>query len=220
MQLFVSDTGYMFVYPMTLKTEIVNAVKAFAKQIGVPTYLILDTEGTETSKELNKVTKDMYCPLKFLERRTQWANLAELYIGLLKEAVCKDMKYSDSLLKFWDYCAERRVLINNLTSKNLFQLNGANANLKIVGDPGDISNLCSLGWFEWCYYSDRNEFPYQEEKLGRCLGLSANYLNEMAQWILKDTMVITPSHTTRPLTEDEYCDLNLIKERDNFMEMC
>ena len=58
MQLFVSDTGYMFVYPMTLKTEIVNAVKAFAKQIGVPTYLILDTEGTETSKELNKGTKE------------------------------------------------------------------------------------------------------------------------------------------------------------------
>ena len=40
----------------------------------------------------------------------------------------------------------------------------------------------------------------------------------MAQWILKDTMVITTSHTTRPLTEDEYRDLTLIKERDNFME--
>ena len=42
----------------------------------------------------------------------------------------------------------------------------------------------------------------------------------MAQWILKDTMVITPSHTARPLTDDEYRDLNLIKERDNFMEKC
>ena len=89
-----------------------------------------------------------------------------MYIGLLKEAVGKDMKESDSPLKFWDYCAKRRVLINNLTSKNLFQLNRANANLKIVGDTGDIFNLCSLGWFEWCYYCDGNPFPYQVEKLG------------------------------------------------------
>ena len=33
-------------------------------------------------------------------------------------------------------------------------------------------------------------------------------------------MVIIASHTTRPLTVDEYCDLNLIKDRDNFMEKC
>ena len=28
------------------------------------------------------------------------------------------------------------------------------------------------------------------------------------------------SHTVRPRTEDEYCDLNLIKERENFIERC
>ena len=74
--------------------------------------------------------------------------------------------------------------------------------------------LCSFGWFEWCYFRDGNKFPYQEEKLGRCLGPAANYSNEMAQWILKDTMIITASHTVRPLTEDEYRDLNLIRERE------
>ena len=78
MPLFISDTGYMFVYPMKLKTEIINVVKAFPKQIGVLTSLILDSKGTQISKELNKVMKDMCCPLKFLERMTQWANLAEL----------------------------------------------------------------------------------------------------------------------------------------------
>ena len=100
MQLFVSDTGFMFVYPMKLKSEIINAVKAFAKEIGVPTALILDPEGTQRSRELDKVAKEMCMPLKFLERATQWANLAELYIGLLKKAVRKDMKESDSPLKF------------------------------------------------------------------------------------------------------------------------
>ena len=35
MQLFVSDMGFMYVYPMKLKSEIPMAVKAFAKEIGV-----------------------------------------------------------------------------------------------------------------------------------------------------------------------------------------
>ena len=30
-------------------------------------------------------------------------------------SVCKDMKESNSPLKFWDYYAEQCVLINNLT---------------------------------------------------------------------------------------------------------
>ena len=133
---------------MTVNIEIINSVKAFAMAIGVPTGLILDSEGTRRSDVPKKAANDRNLWLKFLERRTQWINLAKLYIGLLKEAVCKDMKDSDSPLKFWDYCAERRVLINNLTSKNLFQLDGDNAILKIVQEIADILNLYQLGWFE------------------------------------------------------------------------
>ena len=36
--------------------------------------------------------------LKLLEKKTKWENLAELYIDLMKEAVRKDMKDSDSPL--------------------------------------------------------------------------------------------------------------------------
>ena len=100
MQLFVSDTGFMYVYPLKAKSEMINTVKAFAKEIGVPTALILDLEGTHSSKALNKVAQDMCCPLKYLKWATQWGNLAELYVGLLKEAVRKDMKESDSPLRF------------------------------------------------------------------------------------------------------------------------
>ena len=44
-QLSVSDVGYMYVHPMKEKSEIIDAVKAFAKEIGVPTALILDPAG-------------------------------------------------------------------------------------------------------------------------------------------------------------------------------
>ena len=69
MQLFVYDTSFVFVYSMKVKTEIIYAVKAYGKEIGVPTYLILDPKGTQISKELNKVVKDICCSFKYLERR-------------------------------------------------------------------------------------------------------------------------------------------------------
>ena len=98
MQLFVSDTGFMYVYPMKVKTEIVNVVKAFAKMIGVTTAPILDPEGTHKSEALKKAANDMNLPSKYLERQIQWDNLAELCIGLLKEVVRKDTKDSGSPL--------------------------------------------------------------------------------------------------------------------------
>ena len=58
--------------------------------------------------------------LRVLEEGTPWANKAELYIGLMKEAVRKDMKESNCPLPFWDYCLERRARINNLLVKDLF----------------------------------------------------------------------------------------------------
>ena len=44
MQLFVSDTDFIiYVYPMKSKPEILDSMKAFAKDIDVPTSSILDT---------------------------------------------------------------------------------------------------------------------------------------------------------------------------------
>jgi hypothetical protein len=80
-----------------------------------------------------------------LEEGTPWANKAELYIGLLKEAVRKDMKDQISPMVFWDYCIERRARIHNLTQPN-FKLHGSNPYTLTLGEEGDISNLCQFGW--------------------------------------------------------------------------
>lgn len=121
MQLFVSDTGCMYVVLMKSKTEIVQAVEQFVKEIRVSTTLILDPEGTQSSTDLKKTASEMNCTLKYIKRESQWANLAELYIDFIKESIHKDLKDLDSPLVFCDHCAERRALINNLTAKNLFQ---------------------------------------------------------------------------------------------------
>ena len=109
MQLFVSNKGFVYVVPMKDRNEIPKALKEFAKEIGFLVALIFDMSGEQTSNKMKKIAGDMDLTLKMLKRSTQYANLAELYIGLMKETVRKDMEDSNSPLEFWDYCAKRRA---------------------------------------------------------------------------------------------------------------
>ena len=80
------------------------------------------------------------------------------------------MTDSDFPLVFWDYCAERRARINNLTARKLFQLEGRNAHFFITGEDGDISKLYQFSWYKWCYYREYTAgFPLQRENLGASL---------------------------------------------------
>jgi hypothetical protein len=142
--------------------------------------------------------------LRVLEEGTPWANKAELYIGLIKEAVRKDMKDSDCPLAFWDYCVERRARINTMTAKDMFKLHGSNAHTSLTGNEGDISNLCQFKWYEWCYFRDhKNRFPFNREVLGRVFGPAKGEGNEMAQWILKANGNVVPRRSSRPLKPEE-----------------
>ena len=177
------------------------ALKMFAKDIGAPDAIICDAAREQISQEVRNFCYKIGTSLRVLEEGTPWANRAELYIGLLKEAVRKDLRESDCPLVFWDYCCERRARINNLTARNLFQLEGRNAHFSITGEDGDISNLCQFSWYEWCYYREHTAgFPLPREILGRVLGPSKGEGNEMAQWILKANGRVVPRRTAVPLT--------------------
>ena len=90
-QLFVMDKGFLYVVPMQWKSEVLQVIKQFAKEIGAPTSIIADMSGEQTSQEVRKFCNDIGTTLWALEEGTPWSNKAELYIGLLKEAVRKDM---------------------------------------------------------------------------------------------------------------------------------
>jgi hypothetical protein len=204
MQIFVSDKGFVYVVPMTSKSEFLEALKMFAKEIGVPVALIVDPAGEQTSTNVKKFCHQIGTTLRVLEENTQWANRAELYVGLMKESVRKDMRESNCPLVLWDYCAERRARIHNLTPKKLFQLQDQNPHTATTGEEGDISNLCVFGWYEWCYYREQgSQFPYPKEQLGRVLGPAKNSGNEMAQWVLKSNGKIVPRRTLRKLKLEE-----------------
>ena len=216
-QLFVTDKGFVYVVPMKSRGEVLQAVKQFAKEIGAPDALICDMAGEQTSHALKRFCQEIGTTLRVLEEGTPWANKAELYIGLIKEAVRKDMRESNSPLAFWDYCVERRARINNLTAKDLFTLHGSNAHTAMFGEEGDISNLCQYKWYDWCYFREQKErFPFNRELLGRVLGPAKGAGNEMAQWILKANGNVVPRRSSRPLTVAEIHSPTEIKKRNIF----
>ena len=112
-QLFVMDKGFLYVVPMRRKSEVLQAIKQFAKEFGAPTSIIADMSGEQMSHDAQKLCNDIGTILWALEEGTPWYNKAELYIGLLKEAVRKDMHESNTPMTLWDYCVERRARINN-----------------------------------------------------------------------------------------------------------
>ena len=203
-QLFVTDKGFLHAFPMKRKSEVYMAVKMFAKEIGTPNAIVCDMAKEQTSAELKGFLNDIGTTLRALEEGTPWANKAELYIKLMKEAVRKDMRESHSPLPFWDYCLERRVRIYNLTARDYITVRGTNPHTLTLREEGDISSLGQFSWYEWCYFWEHTaQFPHNQEVLGHVLGPARGEGNKMAQWVLKANGLVVPRRSVCPLHQSE-----------------
>jgi hypothetical protein len=76
---------------MKKQSDYFLALKQFAKDVGAPDVLVCDSHPAQTKREVREFCAQIGTTLKVLEAKTQWANRAELCIGLIKEAMCKDM---------------------------------------------------------------------------------------------------------------------------------
>jgi hypothetical protein len=202
-QVFVSDKGFIAVYPMFKASNFEDALHLFCKEIGVPLTLVADPHPSQKSNSVRRFCDQVGTTLRLLEKSTQWANRAELYIGLLKEAVRKDLRASHSPMVLWDYCIQRRARIHNVTPRNLFQNETLNPYTITFGQIADISSFCRFGWYEFVYYRDHGIFPINKEKLGRVLGPLKNEGNEMAQAVLTANGKVVPRRSIRHLRPDE-----------------
>ena len=160
----MTDRGYVYVVPMKSKSEALQAVKQFAKEVGAPDAIIFDAAREQTSQALREFCSSIGTSLWVLEEGMPWANKAELYIGLIKEAVRKDMRASNCSPALWDYCVERSARINNLTAKRLFPLHGITPYTDVTGEEADISNLCRYDWYEWCYFRNHTSNSLKARK--------------------------------------------------------
>ena len=195
---------------MKKKSEVLLAIKQFAKEIGAPDSFVADMSGEQMSSDVKKFCNDIGTTLRALEEGTPWSN----------KAVRKDMRESNSPLCFWDYCVEQRAWINNLTAKNAFKLHGSTPHTLTTGDEGNISNLCQYGWYEWHYFRDQTAaFLNNKEVLGRVLGPARGAGNEMAQWILEANDRVVPRRSLGPLKVDEIHSPVEIKNKEVFDEL-
>ena len=171
MHFYVSDCGYLAIHPIEMKSQFKNSLHQFCKEIGVSSTRVFDPYGEQTSKEVRKFCNQVGTKLIVLEESNKWDNRAEVYIRILKEATRQDLRKSNSPMVLWDYGAERKALVQNITIRRLFQLDRKTPYEYLNGVPGDISNLCSFGCYEWCYYREEaaHLFPYQKEYLSRVL---------------------------------------------------
>ena len=219
-QIFVSDKGFVAIYPMESKGDFLNALHQFCKEVGVPVSLVVDPSGEQTSRNVRRFCHQVGTTLKILEESTQWANRAELYIGLFKESIRKDLSQTNCPMRFWDYCAERRARIHNVTPRDLFQLNGNTPTAATFGTQGDISNICQFGWYDWCYFREEGkvQFPMQKRQLGRVLGPMKNEGNAMTQAVLTIKGSVVPRRTCQPLTIAEINSPVEIEKRKKFDE--
>jgi hypothetical protein len=204
-QLFVSDTTYMYAVLMKTLEEVPEAVSRFLRDVGAPDVLIGDAHSSHQSISVKRLLNRAGTKLRLLEEGTPWSNKAELYIGLLKGAVLRDMKRSNSPKVFWCYCVERRVKIHNFTSSKIPKLENQTPHFDTFGEEPDISREAQFEWYEFCYFYDKSSgFPEQREVLGRVLGPAENAGNEMALWILKANGEVVSRQTVRKISQGEW----------------
>ena len=58
----------------------------------------------QNNNKKGKLPHQVETTICILEAETPWANHAELYIGLFKEAVYRDLSIMDSPMVLWYYC--------------------------------------------------------------------------------------------------------------------
>ena len=67
---------------MKKKSEVLLAIKQFAKEIGAPDSFVADMSGEQMSSEVKKFCNDNGTTLRALEEGTPWSKKAELYIWI------------------------------------------------------------------------------------------------------------------------------------------
>ena len=108
---FLSQISNLYMtYQCNAKLMLSTHLSNLPRKIGAQRQTLW-TLWVEQSKEaLVQFCHEIGYTLRYIEEGTPWTNKAELYIGLIKEAVQKDMMKANSPISLWDYCVERCAL--------------------------------------------------------------------------------------------------------------
>jgi hypothetical protein len=124
----------------------------------------------ETGGEWETVRRKQFIPRRYTEPHTPWQNKAELEIGEDKAHYPIIMHRDQAPEALWGSGFEHTDQIRqNMAHKNF----GWHTPLEVLtGDTPDISDILSLGYYDWVWYWNPTSarFPAEPRKLGRWLG--------------------------------------------------
>ena len=89
---FASNNGHINTHAMKSQDEFEIGLHWSYKEVGIPVGLILDGFSAQTKSSVKTICDQVNTTFKMLERANRWENIAELCVGLLNEAVRKDMR--------------------------------------------------------------------------------------------------------------------------------
>ena len=84
------------IYPMKSQSEFNDTLHCFCKEIGVPVYIVIGGHMDQNNNKTKEFCHQVGTTLCILEAGNPWANRAELYIDLFKEAVCRNLYMTDA----------------------------------------------------------------------------------------------------------------------------
>ena len=218
-QVFGTSFGWSQVFPVKRKSDVHEGLSLLIRRDGVPPKIIVDGSKEQTKGVFAKKMREADCWLKQTEPYSQWQNAAEGVIRELKRGAGRKMVKTRTPKVLWDNCLEYESMIRSNTAHDIYELGGEVPETIVSGETSDISQLCELGWYEWCKFRDvAAPFPEDKQVLGRYLGPSIDIGPAMTAKILKTNGQVIHSSTYRPLTPDEMALPDEVKAREVFDE--
>ena len=146
----------------------------------------------QNNNKTKKCFHQCWVDLRIFEVGTPWDNRADIYIGLFKETVCRDLCMTNATIVLWDYWMERSSRIHNLFPRPPLQNQNITPHESTFGEKGDMSNKCNFGWYQWVYYRTTNSFTATKEYPGRFLAPINNEGSDMSQAVRTYKATIVP----------------------------
>jgi hypothetical protein len=100
-QVFVTDFNHTHVVPLFKKSDVTYSVKHYFKNVGIPPAIICDYAMEQIAGATKKLCDECDCDVRPLEKGTQWANRAERFVKIFKDAVISDLKESNCPMILW-----------------------------------------------------------------------------------------------------------------------
>ena len=213
-QVYVTDFGWIGFYPMRQKSDAPDTLTQLAHDKGVPTHFVMDGAKEQIQGEFRKRARSYGCGLRQTDTYSAWQNDAEAGIRDLKQGASREMVAKQTPKKLWDHCYEWKAKVLSHTARGFYKLQSQVPETNLTGQSSDISPLAEYGWYEWVMYFD---FTKKEETLGRWLGPADDEVGSaMTSKILQRNCHIYLTGTHRPLTQDEWDNPDIHRQREEF----